>query len=665
MSNDNRPQHMRRNERSMGMMLGSEKARDFKGTLKKLLQYLSKFRLSIVIVMVFAIASTVFSILSPRLLGNITNQIVDDYTKLVIYEQVVKNLPQGVTLPEGATGADVINMMPQEMVSKIPADRLETFKTMDLSKKPTISFDLVGKTVILLIILYVLSMAFGYLQGWIITGVSQKITYKFRKDIIAKISKLPFSYFDKQTHGEVLSRVTNDVDTVSQNFNQGVSQIVSAVTSIIGVLVMMLTISWLLTLVAIVLLPISFGFIAIISKKSQKLFKRQQDSLGEINGHMEEMYSGHNIVKVFNGEEKALKKFGKLNDELYDSAWKSQFISGTLYPIMQVVGNIGYVGVAVLGGWLAIKGTLKVGDIQAFIQYMQQFTQPITQVANITNILQSTMASAERIFEFLDEKQEIENPEKPVMLKQVKGNVSFEDVKFGYSPEKVIIKDFNAEIKAGQKIAIVGPTGAGKTTMVNLLMRFYDVDSGSIKVDGVDIRDMKREDLRKMFGMVLQDTWLFSGTIRENIEYGNLGASESEIIAAAQSARADHFIHSLPNGYDMEINEEADNISQGEKQLLTIARAMLANPPMLILDEATSSVDTRTEVLIQEAMERLMKGKTTFVIAHRLSTIRDADLILVMNEGSIVEQGKHDELLKQNGFYASLYNSQFKISSTN
>jgi ATP-binding cassette subfamily B protein len=423
---------------------------------------------------------------------------------------------------------------------------------------------------------------------------------------------------------------------------------------------MMLTISWLLTLVAVIVLPISFLLISFVVKKSQKLFKRQQDSLGDINGHVEEMYSGHNIVKVFNGEQRSLVKFNKINNELYDSAWKSQFLSGLLFPIMNVVGNMGYVGIAVLGGWLAIKGTINIGDIQAFIQYMQQFTQPIIQTANITNVLQSTAAAAERIFEFLQEKEEVENIENTITLPEVKGDVEFDDVRFGYDPEKVIIKDFNAKVKAGQKIAIVGPTGAGKTTMVNLLMRFYDVDSGCIKVDGIDIRNFKREDLRKMFGMVLQDTWLFNGTIKENIAYGRLDAKDSEIIAAAKSAHADHFIRSLPDGYNMMVNEEADNISQGEKQLLTIARAMLANPPILILDEATSSVDTRTELLIQKAMEKLMEGRTTFVIAHRLSTIKKSDLILVMDHGDIVEQGTHNELLKKNGFYASLYNSQFK-----
>ena len=646
----------------MGMMHGGEKAKDFKGTMKNLLKYLSPYLASIIVVLVFAIASTVFTILSPKILGNITNQIVNDYTNMVVYDQVMAKLPAGVKLPEGTKGSDIIKMIPAEMLSKVPQDKLEKIKDVDFSSRPTIQFYLIGKTVLILIVLYIVSAGFSYAQGWIMSGISQKVTYKFRKDILEKISRLPLSYFDKRTHGEVLSRITNDVDTVSQNLNQSITQIITSVTTIIGILIMMLTISWLLTLVAIIVLPISFIFIAFIVKRSQKLFKRQQESLGDMNGHIEEMYSGHNIVKVFNGEARSLVKFNKINEDLYDSAWKSQFLSGLLFPIINVVGNMGYVGIAVLGGWLAIKGSINIGDIQAFIQYMQQFTQPITQTANVTNVLQSTAAAAERIFEFLNEKEEVKNSEKAIELTNVKGNVEFKNVKFGYDKDKVIIKDFNAVVKAGQKIAIVGPTGAGKTTMVNLLMRFYDVDSGSISIDGVDIRDIKRESLRRMFGMVLQDTWLFNGTIRENIAYGNLGAKDSEIIDAAKAAHADHFIHSLPDGYDMVINEEADNISQGEKQLLTIARAMLANPPMLILDEATSSVDTRTEVLIQNAMEKLMEGRTTFVIAHRLSTIKKSDLILVMDHGNIVEQGTHEELLKKNGFYANLYNSQFKNS---
>lgn len=644
----------------MAMMHGGEKAKDFKGTMKTLLKYLKPFSKQLVVVVIFAMASTVFTILSPKILGNITNQIVNDYTNMVVYDQVMSRLPSGVTLPEGTTGADLLKTIPSQMLEQIPQDKLDKIKDVNFSSRPTIQFSVIGKTILLLIALYLLSAAFSYIQGWIMTGISQKITYNFRKDILAKISKLPLKYFDTRTHGEVLSRITNDVDTVSQNLNQSIIQIITSVTTIVGILVMMLTISWLLTLVAIIILPISFVFISFIVKRSQKLFKRQQDTLADLNGHIEEMYSGHNIVKVFNGEQRALKKFNILNVDLYDSAWKSQFLSGMLFPIMNVVGNLGYVGIAVLGGWLAINGTINIGDIQAFIQYMQQFTQPITQTANITNILQSTAAAAERIFEFLNEKEEAESSDKSVILSNVKGNIEFKNVKFGYTKDNVVIKDFSANIKSGQRIAIVGPTGAGKTTMVNLLMRFYDVDSGSITIDGVNIENIHRNDLRKMFGMVLQDTWLFNGTIRENLAYGKLNATENEIIKAAKSAHVDHFIHSLPDGYDMMINEEADNISQGEKQLLTIARAMLANPPMLILDEATSSVDTRTELLIQKAMDKLMEGRTTFVIAHRLSTIKNADLILVMDHGNIVEQGKHKELLAKNGFYASLYNSQFK-----
>ena len=646
----------------MAMMQGGQKAKNFKGAMKTLLKYLAPYTKSIVVVIIFAIASTVFTILSPRILGNITNQIVNDYTKIVVYDQIVKNLPKGVTLPKGTTGEDIIRMIPAQTLSKIPKDKIEKIKSVDFSTRPQIQFKAIGKTVLILIGLYLISAAFAYSQGWIMSGISQKVTYDFRKEIQGKISKLPIRYFDKQTYGEVLSRITNDVDTVSQSLNQSMTQIITSMTTLLGILVMMLTISWLLTLVAIIVLPISFVFIAFIVKKSQKLFKRQQDSLAEINGHIEEMYAGHNIVKVFNGEGRALKKFNIINDSLYDSAWKSQFLSGLLFPIINILGNVGYVGIAVLGGWLTIRGTINIGDIQAFIQYMQQFTQPIAQTANITNVLQSTAAAAERIFEFLGEEEEKENAKNPIVLSSIKGNVEFKDVKFGYNPKKVIIKNFSANIKAGQKIAIVGPTGAGKTTIVNLLMRFYDVDSGAIKIEGIDIRDMRREDLRRMFGMVLQDTWLFKGTIKENISYGSTNAKDSDIINAAKAAHADHFIHALPDGYDMVINEEADNISQGEKQLITIARAMLENPPMLILDEATSSVDTRTEILIQTAMEKLMEGRTTFVIAHRLSTIKKSDLILVMDKGNIVEKGNHEELLKKDGFYASLYNSQFKMT---
>lgn len=644
-----------------GMMRGGEKPKDFKKTMQRLIEYLSPYKKSLIVVVIFAIGSTIFSILGPRLLGNVTNQIAEDYIHIVVYEQVVENLPQGITLPSGTTGEDILERVPPEMISDVPEDRLDQIKNVDFSEKPHIQFDIIGKTILLLIGLYLLSALFSYLQGWIMSGIAQKISYDFRKKILNKIHRLPLKYFDDQTHGEVLSRITNDVDTVSQTLNQGMTQIITSVTTILGILIMMLSISWLLTVVAIVVLPISFLFISFIIKKSQNLFKRQQDTLADINGHVEEIYAGHNIVKAFNGEKRALKKFNAINEDLYDSAWKSQFLSGLLFPIMDIVGNVAYVAIAVLGGWLAINNRLMIGDIQAFIQYMRQFTQPITQVANITNVLQSTAAAAERIFEFLEEQEEVEDVKNLVVLDSVRGDVEFDHVTFGYEPDQVVIKDFSVKVRAGQQIAIVGPTGAGKTTLVNLLMRFYDVDGGSIKIDGADIRDMRREDVRQMFGMVLQDTWLFNGTIKENISYGNPDKSDSEIIQAAKNAHVDHFIHSLPDGYDMVINEEADNISQGEKQLITIARAMLDDPPMLILDEATSSVDTRTELLIQRAMENLMKGRTTFVIAHRLSTIKKADLILVIDNGDIVEKGKHEGLLKKNGFYASLYNSQFKV----
>lgn len=641
------------------MMQGGEKAKNFKGTMNKLIKYLRPFWISIIIVLIFAIASTAFAIVSPRILGDMTNQVVNDYTNRVIYDQVISKLPKGMPLPPGTTGADLIKHAPPAMLKKIPADKLEKIKALDFSKRPSIDFQKLGKTALLLVGLYLLSALFSYIQGWIMSGVTQKIVYQFRRDISNKINRIPLKYFDTRTHGDVLSRVTNDVDTVSQTLSQSMTQMVTSVTMIIGILGMMFSISWLMTLVALLIIPLSFGFIGTVVKRSQKHFRTQQATLGRLNGHIEEMYSGHNVMKVFNSEKRSIGMFQKINKGLYESAWKSQFLSGLMWPIMSFISNLGYVGVTVTGGWLAIKGTINIGDIQAFIQYLSQFNQPVTQTANIANVLQSTAAAAERVFEFLAEEEEIPETEKPIELKTVKGSVEFDNVVFGYSPEKTIIKGFTASVQPGQRIAIVGPTGAGKTTMVNLLMRFYDVNEGSIKIDGVDIRDMKRFDVRKIFGMVLQDTWLFNGTIKENIAYGKPKATDEEIIAAAKAAYVDRFVHSLPNGYDMELNEEADNVSQGEKQLLTIARAILANPPMLILDEATSSVDTRTEVLIQKAMENLMEGRTSFVIAHRLSTIRGADLILVMDDGNIVEQGTHEELLAANGFYASLYNSQF------
>jgi ATP-binding cassette subfamily B multidrug efflux pump len=524
-----------------------------------------------------------------------------------------------------------------------------------------IDFPAILRLVLTLLGLYVVSAGCNYLQGYIMSGVAMKVTYELRKNIAEKIDRLPLKYFDTRTHGEVLSRVTNDVDTINLTLTQNLSQIVTAVVTLIGVLVMMLTISWLMTLGALVILPLSMMLIRMVISRSQKYFRRQQDWLGHVNGHVEEMYAGHNIMKAFNGEERSVLKFDAMNNELYDSAWKSQFLSGAMMPIMTFVGNLGYILVSILGGYLTVIKVIQVGDILAFIQYVRLFNQPIMQTANIANVLQSTAAAAERVFEFLAE-EEI-TPETPgaVRPEKVSGAVTFDHVRFGYNPDVPVIKDFSADIRAGQKVAIVGPTGAGKTTLVKLLMRFYEIDSGSIRVDGVDIREFRRQDLRGIFGMVLQDTWLFNGTIRDNLRYGNFRASDEEVIAAAKMAYVDHFVHTLPRGYEMELNEESSNISQGQKQLLTIARAFLANPRVLILDEATSSVDTRTEVLIQKAMEQLMEDRTSFVIAHRLSTIRDADLILVMNEGDIVEQGTHTELLAAGGFYASLYRSQFEM----
>lgn len=589
-----------------------EKAKDFKGTMKKLLEYLKPYSLSIIIVLIFAIGSAAFSIVGPKILGKAT-------TKL--FEGLVSKV-------SGVEGA-------------------------------AIDFGYIGNIAVFLLGLYIISAVFGIIQGYVMSGVAQKISYKLRKEISEKFNRMPLGYFDKRTHGEVLSRVTNDVDTVSQTLNQSMSQMLTAITTIIGVLIMMFSISWVMTLAAMLIIPLSIIFISMVVKKSQKYFKQQQKFLGHLNGHVEEIYGGHTIMKAFNGEEDAVKGFDELNGELYHSAWKSQFLSGMMMPIMTFIGNIGYVIVSILGGILAIKKAIEVGDILSFIQYVRSFTQPIAQTAQIANVLQSTAAAAERVFEFLGEEEEIEETNENVDITDIKGEVSFKDVHFGYDPDKIIVNDFSINVKPGQKVAIVGPTGAGKTTMVKLLMRFYDVNSGSILVDGRDIRDFKRKDLRKVFGMVLQDTWLFNGEIMENIRYGNLDASDEEVIEAAKAAHAHRFIKTLPEGYNMVLNEEASNVSQGQKQLLTIARAILADPKILILDEATSSVDTRTEVLIQKAMENLMKDRTSFIIAHRLSTIRDADLILVMKDGDIVEQGNHEELLSANGFYSSLYNSQF------
>ena len=685
-----------------GAMNVAEKPKNLGKTIKQLMRYLKQYVWQLIAVLVFAIASTVFVIISPRILGNMTNQIVDDFIKIQVYEQVMKALPADTKIPSGMTLNDLQNQMKDimeqqiseqknqivqlpieqqkpaldklneqiatqqkesenmtEALSKMSETQQNELKNLDLSVRPEMNWEFLGQTALWLIGLYLLSALFGYIQGWILAGVTQDVALRFRRDISEKINRLPLKYFDTRSFGDVLSRVTNDVDTVAQSLSQSLSQMITSITTIIGILIMMLTISWQMTGIAVVTVPLSFVFIALIVKRSQKYFKKQQDSLGALNGHVEEIYAGHNVVKVFAGEKRAIRKFNIFNKELQDSAWKSQFLSGLMFPIMNFIGNLGYVAVAVMGGWLAINGRIAIGDIRAFIQYVQQFNQPIIQVANIANVIQSTAAAAERVFEFLGENEETPDPKNAIVLENPRGDVEFSHVKFGYDKDKEVIHDFSAKVKAGQTVAIVGPTGAGKTTMVNLLMRFYDPWSGSIKIDGGDTMTMKRADVRKNFAMVLQDTWLFNGTIRENLAYGDLDATDEQIEKAAKAAHVDHFIRSLSHGYDTILDEDAENISGGEKQLLTIARAMLADAPMLILDEATSNVDTRTEILIQRAMGELMKGRTSFVIAHRLSTIRDADLILVMNEGDIVEHGTHKSLLNQNGFYAKLYNSQF------
>ena len=600
-----------------GAMMKGEKARDFKGTIRKLLAYLKPYSAKIAIVFLFAIGSTVFSIVGPKILGTAT-------TKL--FEGIMAKV----------TGAG------------------------------NVDFGAIGRILLSVLALYLTSALFGYIQGWIMSGVSIKVTYTFRKDLLAKINRMPLRYFDGTNHGEVLSRMTNDVDTVNQTLSQSLSQMITSVVSVLGVIVMMFSISWQMTLVALLILPVSMFLIRTIVNLSQRYFKEQQKYLGNANGTIEEMFGSHAVVKAFNGEERNIRDFEEVNGKLYGSAWKSQFLSGIMMPMMNFVGNVGYVGVVIVGGYLAAKKTIELGDIQAFIQYVRSFTQPISQIANISNVLQQTAAAAERVFEFLEEDEEAPdaadapsaaNAKKP---EKARGAVEFKDVRFGYLEGKTVISDFSSTVEPGRGVAIGGPTGAGKTTLVKLLMRFYDVQSGAILVDGVDVRDYRRSDLRKLFGMVLQDTWLFNGTIMDNLRYGKPGASEEEVVAAAKAAHVDHFIRAFPEGYQTVLNEETTNISQGQKQLLTIARAILADPPMLILDEATSSVDTHTEVLIQKAMNALMRGRTSFIIAHRLSTIRDADWILVMDHGDIVEQGTHESLMAAGGFYASLYNSQFE-----
>ena len=591
-------------------MMGGEKAKDFKGTIGKLFRYIGKYKAAVVVVAIFAIGSTVFNVVCPKVLGKATT-----------------------ALSEG-------------IMNKITGNG-------------GIDFTYIGKILLFCLGLYVLSVAFSFVQGFIMTGITQKVCYRMRREVTEKINRMPMSYFESRTYGEVLSRITNDIDTMGNGLNQSITQLITSVSTVIGVIVMMLTISPLMTLISVLILPISIMLMMFVIKKSQRFFKQQQEYVGHINGQVEEVYGGHNVIKAFNKENDVRREFHETNETLYKSAWKSQFFSGLMQPIMMFVGNLGYVAVAISGAALAIRGTIQIGDIQAFIQYVKNLTQPVQQVAQVTNMMQQMAAAAERVFELLEEKEEEQIVENPVSTERIKGEVTFEHVKFGYNPDQIIIKDFSAHVKPGQQVAIVGPTGAGKTTMVKLLMRFYDVNGGAILLDGHNIKDFNRRELRNVFGMVLQDTWLFKGTIMENIRYGRLDATDEEVIAAAKAAHAHRFISALPGGYNMELNEEITNISQGQKQLLTIARAILADNPVLILDEATSSVDTRTEHRIQRAMDNLMKGRTSFVIAHRLSTIKNADIILVMKDGDIIEQGNHDELMAQNGFYADLYNSQW------
>lgn len=588
-----------------------EKPKNFMSTTKKLVKdYLSKYKLALIIVFIFAIGSTIFTIVGPKILGNATTEIFNG------------------------------------LISK-------------LSGGNGIDFGKIAQILITLLILYIISALFSFIQGFTMTSISQKLTYKLRNDLAIKINKLPMKYFDKKTHGEVLSIITNDIDTLSMNLNQSITQIITAICTLIGILIMMFSISWQMTIISLIVLPISILIVKQVVGKSQKYFKKQQDYLGHVNGQVEEVYSGLNVIKVFNGEEKAENEFKKANEELYHSGWKSQFLSGLMHPLMNFIGNVSYAAVAAVGGYLAVKGTITVGNIQSFIQYNKQFTQPISQIAQISGMLQAMVAAAERVFAFLEEQEEEETSKGNIDITKLKGKVEFKNVHFGYNSEKTIINDFSAEIKQGQKIAIVGPTGAGKTTIVKLLMRFYDVNSGEILIDGHNIKDFTRGELRKRFGMVLQDTWLFGGTVQDNIKYGKEDATDDEVIRAAKAAHVHHFIKTLPKGYNSILNEESSNVSAGQKQLLTIARVILTDPKILILDEATSSIDTRTEIQIQKAMDNLMEGRTSFIIAHRLSTIKNADLILVMNHGDIVEQGKHEELLAKNGFYADLYNSQF------
>lgn len=618
MSNEDRK--MRPTMGGMGQMRGmgggKVKAKNFKGSMKKLFNYLFKYKFSVILVILFAIGSTAFSIIGPKILGNATTEI---------FNGIMSKL-------SGGSGID---------------------------------FTKISRILITLLVIYLISAVFSFIQGFIMTGVSQKLTYRLRKEMIEKIDRMPMNYFDRRTHGEVLSRITNDIDTLNQSLNQSMTQIITSITTIIGIVFMMCTINVIMTCTIVLIVPISLIFITFIAKKSQKYFKEQQDYLGHVNGQVEEVYGGHNIVKVFNGEEDAINRFNTDNETLYKSAWKSQFLSGLMQPIMMFISNIGYVAVAILGGFFAIQNKISVGDIQSFIQYTRSFTQPLAQIAQISNMLQSIAASSERVFEFLEEEEEVQFVDNPESIENIEGNVEFRNVKFGYYPDKTIINNFSLKVNEGKKVAIVGPTGAGKSTIIKILMRFYDINNGDILIDGKSIYNFNRRDLRKLFGMVLQETWLFNGSIKENIRYGNLDASDEEVHNAAESAEADEFISTFHEGYDMILNEEVSNVSQGQKQLLTIARAILKDPKILILDEATSSVDTRTELKIQKAMDTLMEGRTSFIIAHRLSTIKNADIILVLKDGDIIEQGNHEELMAMNGFYTNLYNSQFEKTAAN
>ena len=668
-----------------GHMRLVEKPKHFGPSLKKLVKSLKYYRIAISATILLAIFGTVLTVAGPRIMGDMINSIAEDYMLGQVYDGVTNLLPKNITLPEGTTlktlpdamqtlvadgqvdPADLAQLQDlqsatgaeSELMDRLTESQIERIYNIDLNIRPSLNFDAIGHTALILLGFYIAAALASYISGWIISGVTMKVVRRFRRDISHKINRLPISYFDNHQFGDTLSRVTNDIDTIAQSLSQSITQLISAVTMLIGILIMMLTISWQMTLIALATLPVSFMFIHFITSKSQRLFRAQQNELGDLNGHIEEIYAGQTIVKAFSGEDKAQQKFSRVNDRLYTNAWKSQFLSGLMHPITHFISNLGYVATAIAGGYLAINKVIGIGDIAAFIQYVSQFNQPVTQFAQVTNVLQSAVAASERVFEFLEEPEQSKDPENATTINHIRGEIEFKNVKFSYDGETPIIKGFSAKIQPGMNVAIVGPTGAGKTTLVNLLMRFYDPTHGKILIDGTDTTRMKRSEVRRLFGMVLQDTWLMSGTVEENLKYSKADASRDEVRAIARTAQIGHMIEALPKGYKTTIDEDSEIVSAGEKQLLTIARAMLADPPMMILDEATSSVDTRTEVLIQAAMEKLTKGRTSFIIAHRLSTIRGADLILVMNEGNIIEQGTHAELIKKAGFYADLYNSQF------